>query len=201
MRTKLLIKIVFLFAIIIITTISIANISFSASLDFDENGVDDLKETGWFVYPKLAGFYDVEDWEVSVCLNVIYEDESPKELNSVLAGAMLREYPGQVDSISASVKKDVPLPEDITKKTNLYTVCWGIVPFENNGMKFSVILKGDEKLVIAENQEAPGKTPVGDCKAVYSDLKFTKAYITTGVGPLPPAPVIDEDEGEEVNWG
>lgn len=200
MRKMPLVKIIILFIILIITIISIANIGFSASLDFDENGVDDLKETGWFVYPKLAGFYDVEDWEVSVCLNVIYKDESPKELNTVLAGAMLRDYPGQVDSISASVRKDVPLPEDITKKTNLYIVCWGIVPFGDKAMSFSVILKGDEKLAVAENQEAQGKTPLGDCKTVYSDLKFTKAYITTSVSPLPPSPVIDEDKGEEVDW-
>ena len=199
---------VFILLIIISLLIMVLFLSSAFAINFDiedkdEDGVKDIQQTGWFIYPLLPGFYEVEDWEVAVCLwEAGGESMSPQELGSVLDTAMLREYPGQIDTVRAYVEKDVPDPEDPYKTTNLYTVCWSVLPMGDKSMKYSVYLKGagSTKLEIESNDDAQPYVGAGDCKTVYSDLKLTKAHIVVSAGQLPGENIIDWDTKDEVVW-
>jgi len=177
-------------------------------LDYDEDGIEDSLQTGYFVYPLLPGIYkkEVDDWEVSVCIyHAGGKQTKVREFADVINTAHLRSYPGQIDSITAFVDKEIPdpdFPDNPTKTTNLYTVCWVVLPFGSDSMSFSVILKGQgsvtEDVIGAQTASAP--SGAGDCKTIFSKKQLLQAFIGVTASSIPPANIIDRDTKQIVQW-
>ncbi|MFH1440333.1 MAG: hypothetical protein ABIG89_07215 [Candidatus Woesearchaeota archaeon] len=198
---KFIKKITILCLCLLIFNLSFINTN-SQSLDYDENGIDDLRETGWFIYPLLPQFYAVADWEVAACLHYSGGEQlEPKNIASALGASMQKAYPGQINSISASMTKDYPDPDDPYKLTNMYQVCWAVLPVGETSMKFSVYLNDGKNLKyeVAKDKSAQPYVGNGGCEIIYSKDKYTKAYIIIP-GPilLPPANVMDIVDKKEV---
>lgn len=195
--------------LMILIVCSLAYNVISISLDYNENSQDDFAETGWFVYPLLEGFYKVQDWEVAVCLHE-YLDKSnlPKEKTTMMDKAMSEDYQGQILSITADLTKNVPTPADFEggtedetgkKTTNLYTVCWVVLPMSGSEQKYSVYLKGEgAEWDVVENQIATPFSGSGDCKLEYSDSKFKEAYLSIGGGVVFTVPIMDKTDLDSI---
>ncbi|MBT4540067.1 hypothetical protein HOC35_01010 [Candidatus Woesearchaeota archaeon] len=156
---------------------------------------NDLQSAGWGVYPVIPGFYDVADWEIAVCM---YYTGPGKTVDKTFTGIGLsKDYPGQVDFIDAY--RETTYDPDTDADTNLYTVCWGVIPFEDS-VTFNVILKGDGSPVKVTKSPRTAQEISGDvdCDTVIDDKIFTDAAIVLPGNTFIKVPVVDKETGNLV---
>lgn len=184
-----------LLIIMIIIMIFLFTIPIAAPVDWSNDPATDIAQTGWFIVPTLSGFYNVEDWEVMVCMQETYKkDDVPRE-SSTMMGKAASLYPGMISSATAFVDKGVADPEDAAKTSNLYTVCWGVFIVEvGTTMEYKVMLRNTEgdQLEVASSTASYGAESAG-CEDIYDLKLYTQVYLILKDGPTPPNSVIEKE--------
>ncbi len=130
--------------------------------------------------PRVDDWYEVEDWEIEICSK--WGGTGQAETRS---GAVMQT---PLHEMAATVQGEYEELEAEEGKTRIYEFSWYLQPIGGQE-SFSVTIKGDEELVIADGTAAPAFGNAGYHAIEETDINYTSVVLEYDSGKIE-APIV-----------
>lgn len=130
--------------------------------------------------PRVDDWYEVEDWEVEICSKWGGTGQAERHTGAVMQTPL--------HEMAATVQGEFTEHEAEEGETRIYEFSWYLQPIGGQE-SFSVTIKGDEELVIAEGTAPPAFGDAGYHAIEETEVNYTTIVLDYDSGKIE-APIV-----------
>lgn len=188
MKNKKMKKLLRQLLILVIISILLFSIVNAFSFYYDDS--KEALEAAAYIDPRIPGWYDVSEWELSVCS--AWGGYSKAEDITASAGELNENVGGLTLSIQA-YKSPYLNPQDLTGNYTLYEVSWLFIPADEQ-VEYKLMLKGKS---VKDFTSVRGADPVAgdsgyESLVLKEDFNFASLMVKGKSTSLIDVPIVDK---------